>query len=272
MTDVARVPRERRHTLRFLEYARGSSPVFLDTDVDMTAIREHRAAARERGLRYSWVTYLLHTAGRVLDDHPEANAALRGRLLPRVARYSSVDAKLALDKRLGGHRVVLSAILPAVHTATLDGIQRQVDRYRDGDPSVMTEFQGVRALQRLPWPLGAVAFRAAIRPLGGRARRMGTLAVSSLGHTAVDGFQSTGGTTVTLGVGRVTDRPVARDGRPAVAPVMRLNLAFDHRVIDGAEAADILTDLRDRLESFAVVPAGRPAPAVLDTAVEGSGG
>ncbi|WP_405842661.1 2-oxo acid dehydrogenase subunit E2 [Streptomyces platensis] len=272
MTDTAPLARERRHTLRFLEYVRGLSPVFLDTEVDMTAVREHRAAARRRGQRYSWVTYLLHTAGRVLADHPEANAALRGRLRPRVARYGSVDAKVALDKRLGGHRVVLSAIVPGVHTATLDDIQRQVDRYRDGDPSVMREFGGTRALQRLPWPLGAVAFRAATRPLGGRARRMGTLAVSSLGHTAVDGFQSVGGTTVTLGAGRVTERPVARGGQLAIAPVMRLNLAFDHRVIDGAEAADVLTDLRDRLELFTGAATGQVVPAVRNAVADGSDG
>ncbi|MFF9587495.1 2-oxo acid dehydrogenase subunit E2 [Streptomyces achromogenes] len=258
MTRIVPLPRERRHTLRFLEYARGFAPVFLDTEVDMTAVRAHRAAARERGERYSWATYLLHTAGRVLARHPEANAALRGRMRPRLARYDSVAAKLALDKHLGGHRVVLSAVLPDVHVATLRDIQTQVDRYRDGDPAGMPEFAGTRALQRLPWPLGSGAFAAGTRPLRGRPRRMGTFAVTSLGHSAVDGFHSVGGTTVTLGLGRVTDRAVVRDGRLAVAPVMRLSLAFDHRVIDGAEAADVLTEVRDGMQDFPG-PAGRPA-------------
>jgi len=31
---------------------------------------------------------------------------------------------------------------------------------------------------------------------------------------------------------------------------MRVTLAFDHRVIDGAEAADVLTDLKDALEGW----------------------
>jgi pyruvate/2-oxoglutarate dehydrogenase complex dihydrolipoamide acyltransferase (E2) component len=260
VTRIVPLPRERRHTLRFLEYARGFSPVFLDTEVDMTTVRAHRAAARERGERYSWTTYLLHTAGRVLAGHPEANAALRGRMRPRLARYDSVDAKLALDKHLGGHRVVLSAVLPAVHVATLREIQAQVDHYRDGDPAGMPEFAGTRALQRLPWPLGSGAFAAATRPLRGRPRRMGTFAVTSLGHTAVDRFHSVGGTTVTRGLGRVTDRAVVRDGQLAVAPVMRLSLAFDHRVIDGAEAAEVLTELRDRLQGFAA-PTARSALA-----------
>jgi pyruvate/2-oxoglutarate dehydrogenase complex dihydrolipoamide acyltransferase (E2) component len=40
-----------------------------------------------------------------------------------------------------------------------------------------------------------------------------------------------------------------REGRIVVAPVLRLSLAFDHRVIDGAEAADVLTEVKEALES-----------------------
>jgi len=248
VTVIGPVARERRHTLRFLDYARSFAPVFLDTEVDMTAVRDHRA----RTGRYSWVTYVLHEAARVLAEHPEANAAIRGGIRPRIARHDGVHVKVALDKRLAGHRVVLSAVLPDLHVAGLDEIQRQLAHYRDGDPDTMPEFAKTRALHRLPWPFGKLAFGMVARSLRARGRTMGTLAVSSLGHAAVDGFHSVGGTTVTLGVGRVVERAVVRDGRLETAPVMRLNLAFDHRVIDGAEAADVLTALRDRLECFAV--------------------
>jgi pyruvate/2-oxoglutarate dehydrogenase complex dihydrolipoamide acyltransferase (E2) component len=83
---------------------------------------------------------------------------------------------------------------------------------------------------------------------------LGTLAVTSLGHRPVDGFHSNGGTTITLGVGRVLDRPVVRGAEIVSAPVMRLSLAFDHRVIDGAEAADVLGDLVAALEDFSGDP------------------
>jgi pyruvate dehydrogenase E2 component (dihydrolipoamide acetyltransferase) len=46
-----------------------------------------------------------------------------------------------------------------------------------------------------------------------------------------------------LAVGRITDRVVAADGRPAVRPLMTLTLSSDHRVIDGARAALFLNDL-----------------------------
>jgi pyruvate/2-oxoglutarate dehydrogenase complex dihydrolipoamide acyltransferase (E2) component len=222
--------------------------VFLDTEVDMTSVLAHRDAADRR---YSVISYVLHATARVLAAHPEANAAIRGRLWPRVARYSGVHGKVALDKRLDGVRVVLSAVLPDLHLAGLDQIQDLVEHYRDGDPATMPEFAGIRALHRLPSLVGRWGFRRVVRPLRNRPERFGTFAVSSLGHRPVDGFHSVGGTTVTVGLGRVVERPVVRDGAVVVAPVMRLSLAFDHRVIDGAEAADVLGELRSRLELFA---------------------
>ncbi|MFJ8738249.1 2-oxo acid dehydrogenase subunit E2 [Embleya sp. NPDC127516] len=259
--------RERRHTLYFLGEIRAFAPVFLDTEVDMSAVLAHRAATRGTGRPYSLVTYVLHGAARVLADHPEANAAALGGLVPRVLRHGSVDGKLTLDKTLGGRRVVLSAVLPDLDRASLAEIQRQVWHYADGDPATMPEFAALTRLQRLPRLIGALAFRRVVRPLRTRARRFGTFAVTSLGHRAVDGFHSVGGTTITLGVGRIVQRPVVRDGRIVIAPVMRLNLAFDHRVIDGAEAADVLTEIKQALEDFTepdpgpAEPAAAPEPA-----------
>ncbi|PTA47665.1 2-oxo acid dehydrogenase subunit E2 [Micromonospora sp. RP3T] len=250
MTRTTPVPRERRHTLHFLRYARVHAPVFLDTEVDMSAVRRDRERARPDERPPSWVTYVLHAAGRVLAEHPEANAALCGRLRPRLVRYDTVNAKLAFDKSLNGVRVVLTGLIPDVHTATLRDIQEWINRVRDGDPAQVTEFGGARLMHRLPPALGNLLFRAVAHSPRQRLGVLGTLAVTSLGHQPVDAFHSNGGTTITLGVGRVTDRPVVRAGQIVAAPVMRLSMAFDHRVIDGAAAADILGDLVDALENF----------------------
>ncbi|MFI5916054.1 2-oxo acid dehydrogenase subunit E2 [Dactylosporangium sp. NPDC051541] len=247
----APIARQRRHTLHFLGEIRAAAPVFLDTDVDMSAIQAHRAAVRTDGGRLSVVSYVLWAGARVLAAHPAANAAIRGRLRPRVARYAAVSGKLALDKRIGGERVVLSAVLPDLERAGLGDIQALVDHYAGGDPETMPEFGPARSLHRLPGWLGGLAFRTGVRPLGRRAAAFGTFAVSSLGHRPVDGFYSVGGTTITLGLGRIADRPVVRDDRLAIAPVMRLSLTFDHRVIDGAEAADTLAEIKESLEAFA---------------------
>ncbi|SNQ49580.1 Acyltransferase [Frankia canadensis] len=269
------IARERRHTLYFLAETRAVAAVFLDTEVDMSAVLAHRDRQRAAGRRYSIVTYVLSAAARELARHPAANAVARGRARPRVRRQPAVDVKLTLDRMLGGQRVVLSAVLPGADRASLARLQEQVDHYTAGDPDRMPEFAGVRLLHRLPWLVGRWAFAREVRSLDRRSRRFGTLAVTSLGHRPVDGFHSQGGTTVTLGVGRVVDRAVVRAGQVAVAPVMRLNLAFDHRVIDGAQAADLLADIRDALQRGPDRPAGsatadgqasRPVPPGLAAA------
>jgi pyruvate/2-oxoglutarate dehydrogenase complex dihydrolipoamide acyltransferase (E2) component len=247
--------RRRRHTLFFLAEIRSFAPVFLDTEIDMSAVLADRAAA---GARRSIVSYVVHAGARALAAHPDANVAIRGGWRPRIATADTVTVKLALDRVLGGRRVVLAGLLPDVDRADLGAIQELVDRFR-GDPDTMPDFAGVRALHRLPGPVGRLAFRATARPLRRRAALLGTLAVTSLGHRPVDGFHSVGGTTVTLGVGRILDRPVVRAGAVTVAPVMRLNLCFDHRVIDGAEAADLLADIKDRLETFPTAQAATEA-------------
>lgn len=246
----APIARQRRHTLVFLDEIRSTAPVFLDTEVDMSAVQAHRDAARRDGHRYSVTTYVLQVTGRVLAAHPEANTAIRGRLRPRVERYAGVGGKLTLDKTLDGQRIVLAAVLPGLDRASLAEIQESIRRYQDADPATAPEFGGARLLHRLPRPLAALAYRAAVRPLARRPRVFGTFALTSLGHRPVDGFHSIGGTTVTIGVGQIADRPAVRDGRLTIAPLMRLSLTFDHRVIDGAEAADVLTDLKTALENF----------------------
>jgi pyruvate/2-oxoglutarate dehydrogenase complex dihydrolipoamide acyltransferase (E2) component len=265
---ITALPRERRHTLHFLEAVRAIAPVFLDTEVNMTQVAEHRGEARRAGRRYSLVTYVLYTAAHVLATHPEANAAIHGRLMPRIARYPSASGKVALDRTLDGHRVVLTAVLPDLDRSSLDEIQHQLDRCREGDPATLPEFAGARTLRRLPVPLGWLLTRAGMRSLRRRPALMGTFAVTSLGHRPVDSFHSVGGTTITLGVGRVLDRPIARAGKVVIAPVMRLSLAFDHRIIDGAEAADVLADLKENLEHFLIRPVPAHAPAVAADGAE----
>ena len=243
---IVEVPAQRRHTLFFLRATRDFAPVFLDTEVDMTAVR-----ARP-GRRISPVTHVLHAAARVLAKHPEANSSILDGLVPRLARNTGVHGKVTLDKAVDGHRVVLAAVLRDLDQADLESIQDRVEHFRDADPATAPEFEGVRRLHAEPsWRVAAKAFRDVVKPLATRSAVWGTFAVTSLGHRPVDSFHSVGGTTVTLGLGRVTDRAVVRDGEVVVAPVMRLSLAFDHRVIDGAEAADVLTEIKQALEEQA---------------------
>jgi len=51
-----------------------------------------------------------------------------------------------------------------------------------------------------------------------------------------------------LGLGKITDRPVVRNGQVVVRRILPLSLTFDHRVIHGAEAARFLNSVITRLE------------------------
>jgi pyruvate dehydrogenase E2 component (dihydrolipoamide acetyltransferase) len=51
-----------------------------------------------------------------------------------------------------------------------------------------------------------------------------------------------------LGVGRIKETPVVRDGKIEVRRMVFLSLSFDHRVVDGAEAARFLNAVIARIE------------------------
>lgn len=47
-----------------------------------------------------------------------------------------------------------------------------------------------------------------------------------------------------LGIGRISEKPVVRDGEIVIAPVLALSLSFDHRMIDGATAQHALNHIK----------------------------
>lgn len=51
-----------------------------------------------------------------------------------------------------------------------------------------------------------------------------------------------------LGIGRITDKPVVRDGEVTVGKVMAISLSFDHRIIDGATAQHAVNYIKQLLE------------------------
>lgn len=51
-----------------------------------------------------------------------------------------------------------------------------------------------------------------------------------------------------LGMGRAEDKPVVRDGKIVIRRMMPLVLSFDHRLIDGADAARFMNRMKERLQ------------------------
>jgi pyruvate dehydrogenase E2 component (dihydrolipoamide acetyltransferase) len=79
----------------------------------------------------------------------------------------------------------------------------------------------------------------------------GTFTISNLGMFGVDAFSAiiTPPQAAILAVGRIADRVVAINGQPAVRPMMTLTLSSDHRVVDGARAAEFLKHVAEAIST-----------------------
>ncbi|QSV44446.1 dihydrolipoamide acetyltransferase family protein [Geobacter benzoatilyticus] len=79
----------------------------------------------------------------------------------------------------------------------------------------------------------------------------GTFSISNLGMFGIDEFVAVifPPQAAILAVGAVADRPVVKDGRVVAAKTMRVTLSCDHRIVDGAYAAQFLGELRRVLEN-----------------------
>lgn len=80
-----------------------------------------------------------------------------------------------------------------------------------------------------------------------------TFTVSNLGAYGIDEFTAIinpPGSAI-LAVGRIAERPAVVDGKIQIRPIMRVTLSSDHRVIDGALAAQFLGAVKLALETCA---------------------
>ncbi len=77
----------------------------------------------------------------------------------------------------------------------------------------------------------------------------GTFTLSNLGMYKVDAFSAiiTPPQAAILAVGSISDRVVPVDGKPGIRPMMTMTLSSDHRVVDGARAAEFLSDLANAI-------------------------
>jgi pyruvate dehydrogenase E2 component (dihydrolipoamide acetyltransferase) len=77
----------------------------------------------------------------------------------------------------------------------------------------------------------------------------GTFTISNLGMYKVDAFSAiiAPPQAAILAVGSISDRVVPVDGKPGIRPMMTMTLSSDHRVVDGAKAAEFLSELAEAI-------------------------
>lgn len=194
---------------------------FVVREIDATQLlAEHkrRAAAIEQaqGPRVTITDLLISLVARTLARHPRINATWTG---SAVRLNKDVMVSLAVAVSDG----VVGAVIPRADTLDLAAIASLRQE--------MTE--RARANRLRPADISG-----------------GTFTISNLGMYQVDSFTAviTPPQAAILAVGGIVDRVIAVEGRPAVRPVLALTLSSDHRVIDGARAAEFMRDLAAALQ------------------------
>ncbi len=117
---------------------------------------------------------------------------------------------------------------------------------------------GLAGLARRRAELTAAARTGKLAP---EDTRGGAMSLSNLGTSPVDEFAAViaPGQSTMLAVGRAAPRPFVVQGQLAVRATLRLCLAADHRVMDGAPAAALLGRIAGLLEHPAPLAAGLSA-------------
>lgn len=193
---------------------------FIVREVDAGALNQARqklapAIEKSRAVKLTYTDLLLALVARVLLKHPRMNASWTAE---GVRRHADVNLGIAMAVNDG----VVAPVIHNAHKAHLDEI----------------------ALQRRDLTERARAGKLRPQDVAGA-----TFTISNLGMFGVDAFTAIimPPQAAILAVGRIADRVVPVDGKPGIRPMMTLTLSSDHRVVDGARAAEFLRDVTEAI-------------------------
>jgi len=160
---------------------------------------------------------VLKACAESLQEFPELNARLEGDEIVYLDRY---DLGVAVQTAQG-------LIVPVVHdcdTRSLEELRADVDRLAENAREGTLKPEELRGSTFTVTSAGKLA---------------GLLQTPIVNHPEV----------AILSIGRIADRPVVRDGEIVAAKIGYVSVTFDHRVIDGARAAEFGLAVIRRLEA-----------------------
>ncbi|MFC3100703.1 2-oxoglutarate dehydrogenase complex dihydrolipoyllysine-residue succinyltransferase [Altererythrobacter lauratis] len=190
-------------------------------DVDMTAVIAARDAykdlfAKKHGIKLGFMSFFAKAATLALKDVPAVNAQIQG---DEIVYFDYVDLSVAVSAPNG-------LVVPVV---------RNVDRM---------------SFAEIEQAIAAYGQKAKEGTLTMADMQGGTFTISNGGV-----FGSLMSTPIinppqsaVLGLHRIEDRPVARNGQVVIRPMMYLALSYDHRIIDGREAVTALKIIKEAIE------------------------
>ena len=196
---------------------RNAPHFYVTVDVAMDEALEVRRELKERGTAVSVNDLVIKGAALAIAKFPLVNASFAG---DRVVLNKEINIGMAVSLPDG----LLVPVLNGCDTLLLREIAVQSRE---------------------------LAERARSGKLNQAALTGGTFTVSNLGMYGVSAFAAVilPPQAAILAVGGVQEQVVVRNGQPAVGRVMKLTLSADHRVLDGAYAAQFLRELKQLLEA-----------------------
>jgi len=190
-------------------------------DCDMSAVMEARDKykdlfAKKHDIRLGFMGFFAKAACLALKDVPSANAYIEG---DEIVYHVYVDISVAVSAPNG-------LVVPVI---------------RDADK---------KGFARIEQDIADFGARAKAGTLTMEDMSGGTFTISNGGV-----FGSLMSTPIinppqsaVLGLHRIEDRPVVRNGQIVIRPMMYLALSYDHRLIDGREAVTALKIIKDAIE------------------------
>jgi pyruvate dehydrogenase E2 component (dihydrolipoamide acetyltransferase) len=186
---------------------------------ELWKIREkEKRAAEKKGIKLTILPFIIKAVLAGLKEHPYVNATL-----------DDENEEIVLKKYYN----------IGVATDTPEGLMVPVVK-NAADKSIL----------QLAEELTQLAEKARNRTIDLADLKGGTFTITNYG--ALGGIYGTPiinhPEVAILGTGKIKDTPVARDGKIEIRKILFLALSFDHRVVDGAEAARFLNTVIARLE------------------------
>lgn len=196
-------------------------------EVDLTKVaafrQQHKAAFESKtGQKLSFLPFFAYAASHALPAHPAINASIDG---DDVVYHDHDNVAFAVDTEQGLYAPVLHDASALDLSGLATGIADLAERSRENKLK----------------PDDVIGGTFTITNTGSRGSLIDT-PIFSLPQSAI------------LGTGAVTKQPrvLTVDGQDTIAirSVAYLSLSYDHRVIDGADAARFLGEVKSILEKF----------------------
>jgi pyruvate dehydrogenase E2 component (dihydrolipoamide acetyltransferase) len=210
---------------RMLQSTLTAAHVTITTEADASEaikLRQNLLPKIERitGVRLSYTDILVKVVAKALREYPIINSTLEGKNL-RLLERINIGVAVSLEQGL---------IVPVIH---------------DADRKSMVE---------ISTSLKELVDKARQNKLSLDEVTGGTFTISNLGMYGVDVFTPiiNPPESAILGVGRIADKAVVLNGQIVARPVVVLSLSFDHRVMDGAQAASFLQRTKQIVENLSI--------------------